>query len=67
MAKIVLMQKKEGNVLFNDTLNTFYLQLCRKEGNVLFNDTRDTFLLMVILAMPISHTKCSSGKLLAPW
>ena len=31
--------RKEGNVLFNDALNTFYLQLYgRKEGNVLFND-----------------------------
>ena len=44
-------ERKEGNVLFNDTLNTFYLRLYgvrhmvkdhsdseRKEGNVLFND-----------------------------
>ena len=50
--------KKEGNVLFNNTLNTFYLQLYgikhmlkdhsdsergRKEGNVLFNDALNTF------------------------
>ena len=34
--------RKEGNVLFNDTLNTFYL---RKEGNVLFNDALNTFYL----------------------
>ena len=34
----------EGNVLFNDALNTFYL---RKEGrkNVLFNDALNTFYL----------------------
>ena len=51
-------ERKEGNVLFNDTLNTFYLRLCgdghmvkdhsdreRKEGNVLFNDTLNTFYL----------------------
>ena len=43
---------KEGNVLFNDALNTFYLRLyCvghmnrgdhNKEGNVLFNDALST-------------------------
>ena len=38
--------RKEGNVLFNDPLNTFYLQLYgRKEGNVLFNDALNTFYL----------------------
>ena len=38
---------KEGNVLFNDALNTFYLWLYgrKKEGNVLFNDTLNTFYL----------------------
>ena len=37
---------KEGNVLFNDALNTFYLRLYgRKEGNVLFNDELTTFYL----------------------
>ena len=37
--------KKEGNDLFNDTLNTFYLRLCgmKKEGNYLFNDALNTF------------------------
>ena len=49
---------KEGNCLFNDALNTFYLRLYdvrhmvkdhsdsergRKEGNVLFNDVLNTF------------------------
>ena len=34
---------KEGNVLFNYTLNTF---LFWKEGNVLFNDALNTFLFM---------------------
>ena len=38
--------KKEGNVLFNVTLNTFYLLLYgRKEGNVLFNDALNTIYL----------------------
>ena len=52
--------RKEGNILFNDALNTFYLQLYgvrhmvkdhsdsergRKEGNVLFNDALNTFYL----------------------
>ena len=51
---------KEGNVLFNDALNTFYLRLYgvrhmvedhsdsergRKEGNVLFNNALNTFYL----------------------
>ena len=49
---------KEGNVLFNDALNTFYLRMAsdiwlrtilivRKErkGNVLFNDALNTFYL----------------------
>ena len=36
--------RKEGNVLFTDAFNTFYLHLYgRKEGNVLFNDTLNTF------------------------
>ena len=39
-------RRKEGNFLFNDALNTFYLRLYgRKEGNVLFNDALNTFYL----------------------
>ena len=39
-------RNKEGNVLFNDALNTFYLRLYgRKEGNILFNDALNTFYL----------------------
>ena len=50
-------ERKEGNVLFNNTLNTFYLRLYqpshpvvvallqREEGNVLFNNTLNTFYL----------------------
>ena len=41
-----LYGRKEGNVLFNDAHNTFYLRLYgRKEGNVLFNDILNTFYL----------------------
>ena len=37
------------NVLFNDSLNTFYLQLYgrKKEGNVLFNNSLNTFYLQI--------------------
>ena len=30
---------KEGKVLFNDALNTFYLWLYGRKENVLFNDS----------------------------
>ena len=43
--------RKEGNVLFNDALNTFYLRLYgvgRKEGNVLFNDALKGYIFTVI-------------------
>ena len=42
--------RKEGHFLFNDTLNTFYLQLYgvgHKEENVSFNDTLNTFYLQL--------------------
>ena len=46
---IYLEGRKEGNVLFNDALNTFYLGLTgRKEGNVLFKDALNTFSLWLI-------------------
>ena len=35
--------ERERNVLFNDTLNTFYLTVIWNEGNVLFNDALNTF------------------------
>ena len=47
----IALTLKEGNVLFKDTLNTFYLRLYgikhneTKEGNVLFNDALNTFYL----------------------
>ena len=42
---------KEGNILFNDVLDTFYLRLYGvryMEGNVLFNDALNTFYFTVI-------------------
>ena len=36
----------EGNVLFNDAHNTFYLVIW-KEGSVLFNDALNTFYLQL--------------------
>ena len=58
-AKVFRTRRKDGNVLFNNTLNTLYLRLygvrhkqnnvnishTRKEGNVLFNNAFDTFYL----------------------
>ena len=61
--------KKEGNVLFNDALNTFYLQLYgRKEGNVLFNDALNTFYLRLygIRHMVKDHSNREKGNLLPP-
>ena len=52
---------KEGNILFNNAIRTFYIgymviwihlnipSIDRKEENVLFNDTPNTFLFMVII------------------
>ena len=44
------IEEKEGNILFNDTLNTIFnsymeadKKMYRKEGNILFNDTLNTF------------------------
>ena len=55
-------ERKEGNVLFNDTLNTFYLWLYgmrhmvkdhsdsdKRERNVLFNDALNTFYLRLYI------------------
>ena len=39
------LKQKEGNVLFNDALNTFYLQLYGERENVLFHDALNTFYL----------------------
>ena len=38
-------ERKEGNVLFSDALNAFYLWLYGKEGSVLFNDSLNTCLI----------------------
>ena len=60
---------KEGNVLFNDALNTFYLRLYgRKEGNVLFNDSFDTFYLRLygVRHMVKDHSDSERGNPLSP-
>ena len=51
---IFLIWRKEGNVLFNNSLNTFYLWLygiwiIKKEGNILFNNTLNTTYLLIIM------------------
>ena len=61
--------RKEGNVLFNNTLNTFYLWLYgRKEGNILFNDALNTFYLWLygVRHMVKDHSDSERGNLLPP-
>ena len=61
--------RKEGNVLFNDALHTFYLRLYgRKEGNVLFNDALDTFYLRLygVEHMVNDHSDSEKGNPLSP-
>ena len=68
------MVRKEGNVLFNDALNTFYLQLygvrhmVRKTGNVLFNNALNTFYLRLygVEHMVKDHSDSERGNLLLP-
>ena len=68
---IVGRQWKEGNILFNDTLNTFYLSLYgvrHMEGNVLFNDALNTFYLWLygVRHMVKDHSDSEKGNLLPP-
>ena len=61
--------RKEGNVLFNDALNTFHLRLYgRKEGNVLFNDALNTFYLRLygVRHMVKDHSDSEKGNPLPP-
>ena len=71
---------KEGNVLFNDALNTFYLRLygvghmvkdysdSERERNVLFNDALNTFYLQLygIRCMVKDHSDSEKGNPLSP-
>ena len=74
-------ERTEGNVLFNDALNTFYLRLYgvrrmvkdhsdseRKEGNVLFNDALNTFYLRLygVRHMVKDHSDSEKGNPLPP-
>ena len=65
--------RKEGTVLFNDALTTFYLQLYgvmhmvkegRKEGTVLFNDALNTFYLRLygVMHMVKDHSDFRGRK-----
>ena len=67
--------REEGNVLFNDALNTFYLRLYGithmieytwKEGNVLFKDALNTFYLRLygVGHMVKDHSDSERGNLL---
>ena len=61
--------RKEGNVLFNDALNTFYLQLYGEiERNVLFNDALNTFYLWLydVRHMVKDHSDSEKGNPLPP-
>ena len=60
-------QKRKGNVLFNDTLNTFYLRLYG-ESIVLFNDTLNTFYLRLygVRHMVKDHSDSEKRNLLPP-
>ena len=66
MAMLNQYKKKEGNVLFNDTHNTFIYG--RKEGRVLFNDTLNTFHLRLycVRHMVEDHSDSKRGNPLSP-
>ena len=72
-------KRKEGKVLFNDALNTFYLWLHgvrhmvkdhsdseRKEENILFNDALNTFYLLLygVRHMVKNHSDRERGNML---
>ena len=70
----------EGSILFNDTINTFYLQFYgvklllnehsarERERNVLFNDALNTFYLQLydVRHMVKDHSDSEKGNLLLP-
>ena len=64
--------RKEGNVLFNDTLNTFRLEWLHPRvhvtGNVLFNDALNTFYLRLygVRHMVKDHSDSEKGNPLLP-
>ena len=59
---------KEGNVLFNDALNTFLFTVIWKVGNVLFNDALNTFYLWLygIRHLVKDHSDSERGNPLLP-
>ena len=67
----ILFERKERNVLFNDTLNTFFTVIWRrtflegrKEGNYLFNDALSTFYLRLygVRHMVKDHSDKENGN-----
>ena len=65
----VIQGRKEGNVVFNNALNTFYLLLYgERERNVLFNDALNTFYLRLygVRHMVKDHSDSEKGNLLPP-
>ena len=59
---------EEGNILFNDAINTFYLRLYGRERNVLFNDALNTFYLRLygMRHMVKDHSDSEKGNPLLP-
>ena len=60
--------RKEGHVLFNDALNTFYFTVIWRERNVLFNDALNTFYLRLygVRIMVKDHSDSEKGNPLPP-
>ena len=61
-------KEQEGNILYNDTLNTFYLVIWEGERNVLFNDALNTFYLRLygVRHMVKDHSDSEKGNPLPP-
>ena len=62
-------RERERNVLFNDALNTFYLQLYgERKREVLFNDALNTFYLRLygVRHMVKDHSDSEKGNPLPP-
>ena len=70
MEMLLFGAMKEGNVLFNDVLNTFYLLLYGVdiERNILFNDALNTFYLRLygVRHMVKDHSDSEKGNPLSP-
>ena len=65
---LIARGRNEGNVLFNDALNTFYYGYMGRERNVLFNDALNTFYLRLygVRHMVKDHSDSEKGNPLPP-